>query len=489
MWADLVSAADGQWSLAVPLFRPGSTFVALIVAFAYFMENLDGAAITIILPQIADTFRLSATAASLGITAYMVSLAIFLAMSGWAADRFGPRNVFCLAIAAFAVASAACALSPSFWMFVVARTIQGIAAAFMSPVGRVIVLRTAPKSELMYAFGITVWPGLIAPIVGQPLAGLVTTYLSWQWVFLFNVPLALIGIALLMLCVDNRKEAGTFRLDVVGLGLTAVSLAALLYALDRLSHDTSSLGLPLGLIAVGVLSGLQAIRHAHGHDAPLIDVNLARIRSFAATSIWGGTFFRVAMGASPFLLPLLFQIGFGMTAFHASLLMLAYAAGNLVMKAATNQMLRRFGFRRILMVNGIVVVISVLAFATLVPGVPAPVVIGVLLFAGLTRSLQFTSLNTLAYAEIPHGSMSNASALQSMVQQIAFAFGIALGAVVLSVSASLRGAGPASIQVVDFQVAFVVAALFTAAAMPSLKTLAHDVGDEVSGYSGRRAAE
>ena len=473
----------------MPVFRPGSTFIALIVAFAYFMENLDGAAITIVLPQIAETYRLSPTAASLGITAYMVSLAIFLAMSGWAADRFGPRNVFCWAIAAFAVASAACALSPHFWMFVAARAVQGIAAAFMSPVGRVIVLRTAPRHELMNAFGITVWPGLIAPIVGQPVAGLIATYLSWQWVFLLNVPLGLIGVALLLACVENRKEHGTRKLDVTGLVLTAISLASLLYALDRLARDTAHLGLTSVLLIVGAAAGVQAVRHARRHDAPLIDVSLARIRSFAATSIWGGTFFRVAMGAAPFLLPLLFQIGFGMTAFHASLLMLAYAAGNLLMKAATNQMLRRFGFRRILMVNGAIVVVSVLAFAALVPGVPLVPIAAVLLFAGLTRSLQFTSLNTLAYAEIPHGGMSNASALQSMVQQIAFAFGIALGAVVLSLSATLRGVGPNAIGVVDFQIAFVVSALFTAAAIPSLRTLAQDVGDEVSGYSARPAAD
>lgn len=471
----------------MPIFRSGSTFVALIVAFAYFMENLDGAAITIILPQIAETYRLSPTAASLGITAYMVSLAIFLAMSGWAADRFGPRNVFCWAIAAFAVASAACALSPHFWMFVAARAVQGIAAAFMSPVGRVIVLRTAPRHELMNAFGITVWPGLIAPIVGQPIAGLIATYLSWQWVFLLNVPLGLIGVALLLACVENRKEHGARKLDVTGLVLTAISLTSLLYALDRLARDTAHLALPALLLIVGAASGIQAVRHAKRHDAPLIDLTLARIRSFAATAIWGGTFFRVAMGASPFLLPLLFQIGFGMTAFHASLLMLAYAAGNLIMKAATNGILRRFGFRRILVVNGAIVVVSVLAFAALVPGVPPVAIAAALLFAGLTRSLQFTSLNTLAYAEIPHGAMSNASALQSMVQQIAFAFGIALGAVILSLSATVRGAGPNAIGVIDFQIAFVVSALFTAAAIPSLRTLAHDVGNDVSGYSARRS--
>jgi Na+/melibiose symporter-like transporter len=287
--------------------------------------------------------------------------------------------------------------------------------------------------------------------------------------------------------VENRKQPDTRRLDVTGLALTAVSLASLLYALDRLARDTTHIGLTLILLVIGGAAGVQAVRHANRHDAPLIDWSLSRIRSFSATSISGGTFFRVAMGASPFLLPLLFQIGFGMTAFHASLLMLAYAAGNLVMKAATNQVLRRFGFRRVLMVNGAIVVLSVLAFAALVPGVPLVAIVTVLLLAGLTRSLQFTSLATLAFAEIPHGAMSSASALQSMIQQIAFAFGIALGAVVLGLSATVRGVGPNAIGVVDFQIAFVVAALFTAAAIPSLRTLAHDAGDEVSGYS-RRAA-
>jgi len=193
------------------------------------------------------------------------------------------------------------------------------------------------------------------------------------------------------------------------------------------------------------------------------------------------------MGAAPFLLPLLFQIGFGMTAFNASLLMLAYAGGNLAMKSVTTPILRRFGFRRVLVVNGVFAILAVLAFAFLVPGVPLFVILAALAFAGLTRSLQFTALNTLAYADIPQSSMSSASSMQTMVQQIAFAFGIAFGAVILSLSAAFRGGIGAGISVPDFQVAFLVSTLMTIAAMPWLVRLAHNAGDEVSGYSAARA--
>jgi EmrB/QacA subfamily drug resistance transporter len=461
--------------------------VASIVAFAFFMETLDGAAIVIVLPHIASAFGVGLAGASLSVTIYMVSLAIFIPMSGWAGDRFGPRNVFCWAIAAFTLASVACGLSPQFWMFIVARTIQGAAAAFMSPVGRVIVLRSAPKHEMVGAFGITIWPGLIAPIVGQPIGGVIATYASWEWIFFMNVPLGIIGIAMMLTFVDNRKEDTTRRLDLVGLALTAASLSALLYGLDRLAHQEPQAWLTAGLIVGGLIVGIGAIRHAHGHPYPLIDTTLARVPNFAATSIWGGTPFRIAMGAAPFLLPLLFQVGFGMTAFDASLMMLAYAGGNLLMKAVTTAMIRRYGFRRIIVVTGLLVILSFLSFALFVPGVPLGLILIGLAFAGVVRSLQFTALNTLAFADIPHTGMSNASALHAMVQQICFAFGIALGAVILSFSATLRGGAGAAIGVADFQIAFLAATVMTIVAMPSLFRLAHDAGDEVSGYGARRA--
>ena len=472
----------------MPLFRASPTLIALIVACAFFMENLDGAAITIVLPQIAKTFLISPSAASLGVTIYMVSLAIFLAMSGWAADRFGPRNFFCWAIAVFTLASVACGLSTHFWFFVVTRAVQGAAAAFMSPVGRVIVLRTAPKSELMRAFGITIWPGLVAPIIGQPIGGLIATYLSWKWIFFLNVPIGVAGILLLLTFVDNHRGEHSRRLDLVGLTLTALSLSAMLYGLDLISHEHPDWRLGGGLIIAGLLVGVQAVRHASGHDYPLIDVSLAEVRTFAFTTISGGTFFRIAMGAAPFLLPLLFQIGFGMTAFDSSLLMLAYGGGNLAMKAMTNPILKRFGFRRVLVVNGVVVIISVLSFAFLVPRVPLFLILASLILAGLTRSLQFTALNTLAFADIRQSAMSSASTMQTMLQQVAFAFGIALGAVILSVSAEFRAGAGASIGVPDFQVAFAVSTLMTIAALPWLVKLATDAGDEISGHSRARSS-
>jgi EmrB/QacA subfamily drug resistance transporter len=468
----------------VPLLRVSPTFVAFIVASAFFMENLDGAAITIVLPQIAHTFAITPTAASLGITVYMISQAIFIAVSSWAADRFGPRDVFCWAIGVFIIASAVCGLAPDFSVFVVARIVQGAAAALMSPVGRVIVLRTAPKGELMRAFGITIWPGLIAPIVGQPIGGLIATYLSWQWIFFLNLPIGLVGIALLIACVANRREDHKRELDVGGFVLAAASLSALLYALDRLAHDIDGWPVASGLVLGGLALGGLAIRRSRAHPSPLVDISLAKIRTFSFTSITGGTPFRIAMGAAPFLLPLLFEIGFGMSPFDASLLMLAYAGANLAMKAVTTAILRRYGFRQVLLVNGCITVLSVFLFAAMVPGVPIWLIVAILAVAGATRSLQFTALSTLAFADVPQAAMSGASTVQSMMQQIAFAFGIALGAVILSLSAAARGAASAS--VADFQVAFLISTLLIAASMPWLFRLAHDAGAEVSGHAARR---
>jgi len=460
----------------VSLFRASPTMIALLVASAYFMENLDGSAITIVLPQIAGTFHVTASAASLGVTAYMVSQAIFLVMSAWAADRFGPRNAFCWAIALFSVMSLACAFCPNFTVFVAVRIVQGAAAAFMSPVGRVVVLRTAPKNELIRAFGITIWPGLIAPIIGQPIGGVIATYATWQWIFVLNVPLGIIGIALLLMFIDNQALAQRRPLDITGFMLTAVSLAALLFGLDLLTHAEVNVPAAVLLLVAGVVFGVLAIRRASRHHSPLIDTTLAAIRNFAYTSITGGTFFRVAMGAAPFLLPLLFQLGFGMTAFAASLMMLGYAGGNLIMKSMTTGIIRRFGFRRILVVNGVLVTVSMLTFVFATPVVPIAIIIGFLIFAGLTRSLQFTALNTLAFADIHQESMSNASAMHAMVQQIAFALGIALGSVILSLSSTIRGA---PIGIPDFQVAFLFATAAIAVSLPWMLRLTADAGEHL----------
>ncbi len=473
----------------MPLVRSNATLVALIVASAFFMENLDGSAVVVVLPQMAATFHTTASVASIGITIYMVSLAVFLPISAWAADRIGARDLFCAAIAVFTLASIACGYSADLWQFALARAIQGAAAAFMSPVGRIVVLKTAPKHELMQAFGITIWPGLVAPILGQPIGGLIATYATWQWIFFLNVPLGVLGIAAVLRFIENQREPEKRRLDFIGLLLSAASLSLLLFGLDSLAREQSHLGLTVGVLLAGLVLGIAAVRHTHGHEYGLIDTRLAAVPTYSATTIWGGTFFRTAMGAVPFLLPILFQISFGLSPFDTGLLMLAYAGGNLAMKAVTNPILRRFGFRRVLIVNGVLVILSTFACVALVPGVPIVAVGAVLFFAGLVRSLQFTALNTLAFADIPPAGMSGASALMAMMQQIAFAFGIALGAVILNLSSGLAGGGANTVLPIgSFQVAFLATAFLTVAAMPWLVRLAEDAGDSVSGHSARRAA-
>jgi len=461
--------------------RPRFVLIALLVASAFFMENLDGTVIATALPQMAPPLRTTAIALSTGMSAYMLTLAVFIPLSGWIADRFGARTIFCLAIAIFTLSSILCGLSSRLWEFTAARVLQGIGGSMMVPVGRLVVLRNTEKKDLIHSIAYITWPGLVAPILGPPLGGFITTYASWRWIFFLNVPLGIAGIVLAAVLVPNHRADERQSLDWLGFLLSGLSCFSLMYGLDFMGQRQipwREVGL---LWSFSALCALLAVLQARRHPHPLIDLSALRIPSFAVM-IFGGSLFRIAIGATPFLLPMLFQVGFGMNAFASGLLMLALFAGNLGMKSITTPVLRRFGFRPVLLTNGLLAAFSIFVYGLLLPAMPKALMAAVLFFSGLCRSMQFTSLNTLAFADVPAERMTGANTFASTMMQMTMGMGIGVGAVALHMAALAHGRDTTALQVADFHLAFFLIAAIALIAVLDFLKLDRNAGSVVSGH-------
>ncbi len=458
-----------------------ASLIAILVAGAFFMENLDGTVIATALPQMGVSFHVSPVDLNMGMTAYMLMLAVFIPISGWIADRFGARTVFAWAIAVFTVSSILCGLSGGLWEFTGARIVQGIGGAMMVPVGRLVVLRTTEKHNLVRSIAYITWPGLVAPILGPPVGGFITTYASWHWIFFLNVPLGVLGITLALLWIRNSKEEHLKPFDWAGFALSSTACTSFMYGLELIGREHIMWRSTSRFLAAGISLGVLAVAHFRRAAAPLIDLATLKIKTFAIT-ISGGSLFRIAISVSPFLLPLMFQVGFGLSAFRSGLLMLGLFAGNLGMKTVTTPMLKRFGFRNILIVNGILTAFLILACAALSPQTPRSIIIFVLFLNGLCRSMQFTSLSTIVYVDVPKSQLSSATSFSSMITQMSMGMGVAVGAIALRLAAFLKRNPAGTPTIADFHLAFVFVAILTALAVIDCFTLEPNAGALVSGH-------
>ncbi len=454
---------------------------AMIVACALFMQNLDGTVIATALPTMAREFGSEPVRMNVALTSYLLSLAMFIPASGWMADRFGARQVFRGAIAVFTVGSILCGRADSLPFLVMARILQGFGGAMMVPVGRLLLLRTADKSEVVAAMAWLSMPALIGPIVGPPLGGVIVTYVSWRWVFDINIPIGILGIVLVSIFTEDANDTAPPKLDGWGLLWSGLAMMGLLVGMETTGRGVIDNRIAVSMLAMGVLFSVVYTLHARRHPAPLLDFTLFRIPTFLV-SVLGGTMFRIGVGAVPFLLPLMLQLAFHESAAQSGLITFTSSAGALVMKPAAMTMLRRFGFRDTLLINSVISGILLAACAAFRPTWPAAWIYLILLLGGFFRSLQFTAYNSVAYADIPRERMSAATSLYSTIQQISLTMGVMVGAAVLELS--MRSLGHTSPGVADFSAAFLVIGVISIAASPTCLLMERNAAQEMSGHHG-----
>lgn len=443
------------------------------------MQMLDSTVVATALPAMGLAFGESAVRMNIAITSYLLAVAMFVPLSGWAADRFGARRVFAAAMLLFTLSSIACSLAGSMTQLVAGRALQGLAGAMMVPVGRIILLRSVPKNELVQAMSFLSVPALIGPVVGPPLGGFMVTYASWHWIFLINVPIGILGLILVHKFIPASQDELTGKpLDVIGFLLTSVSLVAIIFSMDAIGHSSMPWLAIVGLLLLGLLCAWLYWRHARRSPHPVIDLSLLRIQTFRIANL-SGNLCRFAIGAMPFLLVMLLQVGFGLSPLAAGMITFVSAVGALLLKLVAVRVLRRFGFRKTLIANAVTAGGFVAMCAFFTPDTPYWVMLAVLLVGGFFRSLQLTAVNTLAYADVPHEMMSRASGFAAMAQQVGISLGVGVAAVTLNVSMMLRGSD--ELAIVDVAAGFIVIGLFVALSGFGFARLPPHAGAEVSG--------
>jgi EmrB/QacA subfamily drug resistance transporter len=455
------------------LHRP----LALLVAAAFFMEILDGTIIAPAAPHIAADFGVGAVDINIAITAYVLTLAVLIPITGWLADRYGARRVFTLALVVFTLASAVCAVAPNLPVLTAARVLQGVGGAMMVPVGRLVVLRTTAKADLVRAIAYLTWPALAAPVIAPVAGGVLSEYASWRWIFLINVPLGLVALLLARRLVPDLRSEDAGPLDRRGFVLTALGVGALVVGME--SMGAGELRWPVvgaGLAAAAVLL-VAAVRHLLQTPRPLVDLRILRIATYRVTAA-GGSVFRAVITAVPFLLPLFFQLGFGWTAAEAGVAVIALFLGNVGIKPLTTPLMRRFGIRTVLLGAVAASAVCLVAIAFLQASTPLPLLLAVLALSGIFRSIGFTAYNSVAFADVEQARMTHANTLMSTLQELGAGLGVAVGALLVRLGSAV---GPVSDGDGPFRVAFVLLAVLLL--VPALEgvLLARTAGDAVTG--------
>jgi EmrB/QacA subfamily drug resistance transporter len=452
--------------------------IPLIVATALFMENMDSTVIATSLPAIAADIGTSPLTLKLAITSYLLSLAVFIPASGWTADRFGARLVFSLAVGVFMVGSIGCALSSSVTGFVIARIVQGFGGAMMTPVGRLVLLRSIDKSALVNAMAWVTVPALVGPVLGPPLGGFITTYLTWHWIFLINIPIGMVGIFMALRYIDPIRSEDPERFDLYGLVLAGIGLGGIAFGLSVAGLNLLPWSAVIALVALGCVSMTLYVIHARRTSSPVLDFALLRLPTMRA-SIIGGFMFRLGIGSLPFLLPLLMQVGFGLSPLRSGLVTFASAVGAMGMKTLAARIIKTFGFRNIMTINAVVSSVFLAACALFTIQTPLLLIMILLVVGGFFRSLQFTAINTLAYAEVEPSKMSRATTLVSVNQQLAVSAGVAVGAA--SVESTMWLHHVTELSAGLFAPAFVVVSVISALSAYFWWEMPVDAGHQVSG--------
>jgi EmrB/QacA subfamily drug resistance transporter len=450
--------------------------IPLIVATAAFMANLDSTVLSTSLPAVAADLGLNPIHLKLALTSYLLALAVFIPASGWFADKFGAKTVFRAAIVVFALGSIACGFSNSLGELVAARVVQGMGGAMMLPVGRLLVWRSVPRSEIISAAAWLTIPALIGPVMGPLLGGFISTYFDWRWIFWINVPVAVLGLVLATRFIPEVETETPEDFDLRGFVLLGPGLSLFLTGVTLLGLDFVTPELVAGLMASGALLLAGYVRHALGSDAPLIDLRLLQVPTFRA-GLLGGFLFRIGIGATPFLLPLLLQVAFGMTPFQSGMLTFATGLGAMFMKTQAATILRRYGYRQVLTVNALIAAAFTVMPALFTAATPGLVMIAIFFVGGFSRSLQFTAINTIAYADIPKERLSRATSFAAVGQELSGAVGVAFAALGLEVMTRMTGGDLSTAD--HYAPVFVAIALVSASSLLVFARLTREAGSEL----------
>ncbi|GAA2636925.1 MFS transporter [Paractinoplanes durhamensis] len=454
-------------------------WLALLVAGAYFMEFLDATVIAPAAPHIAADLGIAPVTVNVAITAYVLTIAVLIPISGWLTERFGARRVFALAIAIFTLASAGCAAAVDLPMLVATRVLQGVGGAMMVPVGRLVVIRTTEKTDLVRAVAYLTWPALVAPLLAPALGGFLSEYASWRWIFLINLPLGVVALLLSFRLVPDVRSDDPGPLDWRGFLLVAGGIAALVFGLEGVASAHPRWALVIGALLVAAAALTATVVHLLRYRRPLVDLRILRVRTYRVTAL-GGSVFRAVITAIPFLLPLFFQLGFGWTAAQAGLVVIALFAGNVGIKPATTPLMRRFGIRTVMLVSVLMSAACLVGIAFLQPSTPLVLLLVLLTLSGIFRSVGFTTYNSVAFADVPAERMTGANTLMSTVQELGGGLGVAVGALLVRLGAGVNSAAGSSVDDA-YRFAFVLLAVLLVVPAADAFRLPREAGNVVTG--------
>jgi EmrB/QacA subfamily drug resistance transporter len=447
-----------------------------------FMAQLDASVVLVALPAMARSFDVHAVDLSPGVTVYILVQAVLLPSSNWLAERLGARRVFVAALVCFSIASICCGASRTLTQFIAARVFQGAAAALMAPVARIIQLQATPKEHLVAAMAISTIPMLLAPTLGPAVGGLITTYLSWRWIFFLNVPFGVLAVILARLFLPDASGTSRRSFDTLGFVLIAAGIVGVLSGLDWISENLMRWAPAALLVVAGLAFGVLALRHLWRHPHPIVSLQAIRIKTYYVTALGSGVLIRLPVRAAAFVLPLLFQFEFGYTAFQAGIMMLAMNGGDLVLKFITTRTLRRYGFRTVLLGSAVATLLLIPVTAWFSASTPFWWMIAVLAACGMARSLLFTGLSTLSFADVPAQEMGSAAVLWNMAQQIINALGISIAALTLNIAAAVGGEPVGYVGRANCQVALLLTVALGALSLRSLRSLPANAGAALSGH-------